>query len=145
MNSVRPVVHLYTDGSYRQHTDVGGWGSILVSGTSHLVLADREEDTTNQRMELAAVINALQQLFVPCTVMLYSDSKYVLDGINGNLANWKLNNWMTQKKSQVKNQDLWIALDQLMTIHDIRPIWVRGHNGHDGNEFANWLAQYMSR
>ena len=99
-----------------------------------------EHETTNNRMELTAAIEALNALKRPSKVLLYTDSKYVMDGINEWLANWKKRDWKTANKKPVKNQDLWMALDEARSRHDITWQWVKGHSGNDGNEEADALG-----
>ena len=113
---------------------------LLVNLVAAYVLHGGERDTTNNRMELVAAIEGLGALKRPSKVVLYTDSKYVMDGITSWLANWKKRGWKTAAKKPVKNQDLWQALDAETGRHDIRWVWVKGHSGHDGNEEADRLA-----
>ena len=135
-------VEIYTDGACSGNPGAGGWGALLRWKDVEKELSGAEKDTTNNRMEMTAVIEALQALKRPCNITLYTDSKYVMDGINEWLPNWKKNNWRTSnKKSQVKNVDLWQKLDELIVIHEIRWVWVKGHNGNEDNERVDTLAR----
>ena len=134
------TVEIYTDGACRGNPGPGGWGVLLRSGKHEKTLHGGERDTTNNRMELVAAIEGLGALKRPSKVVLYTDSKYVMDGITSWLANWKKRGWKTAAKKPVKNQDLWQALDAETGRHDIRWVWVKGHSGHDGNEEADRLA-----
>ena len=113
---------------------------LLKAGRHEKTLHGGEHETTNNRMELTAAIEGLKALKRPSDVVLYTDSKYVMDGITSWLANWKKRGWKTAAKKPVKNQDLWQALDAETERHDIRWVWVKGHSGHDGNEEADRLA-----
>ncbi len=135
-------VEIYTDGACSGNPGAGGWGALLRWKDVEKELSGAEKDTTNNRMEMTAVIEALQALKRPCNITLYTDSKYVMNGINEWLPNWKKNNWRTSnKKSQVKNVDLWQKLDELIVIHEIRWVWVKGHNGNEDNERVDTLAR----
>jgi ribonuclease HI len=135
-------IEIYTDGACKGNPGPGGWGVLLKSGTVEKELFGGERETTNNRMELMAVIQALQALKRPCHVVLHADSQYVLKGINEWLTGWKAKGWKTAAKQPVKNVDLWQQLDALVsqTEHKIEWIWVRGHNGDPGNERADALA-----
>lgn len=135
-------IEIYTDGACKGNPGPGGWGVLLKSGTVEKELFGGERETTNNRMELMAVIQALQALKRPCHVVLHADSQYVLKGINEWLTGWKAKGWKTAAKQPVKNVDLWQQLDALVsqTEHKIEWIWVRGHNGDQGNERADALA-----
>ena len=134
------AVTIYTDGACRGNPGPGGWGVVLQSGDRCRELYGGEAATTNNRMELTAVIEALQALKRPCSVVLKSDSKYVLQGITEWLPNWKQRGWRTAAKKPVLNVDLWQRLDQLAGQHSIDWQWVRGHSGEPGNERADQLA-----
>lgn len=135
-------IEIFTDGACSGNPGMGGWGAILRYKEIEKELSGGEIDTTNNRMELTAVIEALRSLKEPCNISLYTDSKYVMDGINLWMPNWKQNNWRTaNKKSDVKNIDLWQILDELVSIHEIRWIWVKGHSGHPENERVDKLAR----
>lgn len=135
------TVDIYTDGACRGNPGPGGWGVLLVSGDREKELFGGELDTTNNRMELLAVIEALSAIKGACRISLYTDSQYVLKGITEWLATWKKNNWKTAAKTPVKNIDLWQALDKAVSQHHITWHWVKGHAGHPGNERADALAQ----
>jgi ribonuclease HI len=135
-------VEIYTDGACKGNPGPGGWGVLLRSGTTQKELYGGEPSTTNNRMELMAVIQALEALKRPCAVTLYLDSQYVLKGITEWLPGWKAKGWKTASKQPVKNQELWQRLDELVmkSGHVVDWRWVRGHNGHPGNERADALA-----
>jgi ribonuclease HI len=133
-------IEIYTDGACRGNPGPGGWGVLLKAGRHEKTLHGGEHDTTNNRMELTAAIEGLKALKRPSEVVLYTDSRYVMDGITSWLANWKKRGWKTAAKKPVKNQDLWQALDEEAARHEIRWVWVKGHSGHDGNEEADRLA-----
>ncbi len=135
-------VEIYTDGACSGNPGAGGWGALLRWKDVEKELSGAEENTTNNRMEMTAVIEALQALKRPCNITLYTDSKYVMNGINEWLPNWKKNNWKTaNKKTAVKNVDLWQKLDELIAQHEIRWVWVKGHNGNEDNERVDELAR----
>jgi ribonuclease HI len=136
------TIEIYTDGACKGNPGPGGWGVLLKSGPVEKELFGGERDTTNNRMELMAVIQALQALKRPCHVLLHADSQYVLKGITEWMAGWKAKGWKTASKQPVKNVDLWQQLDVLLanTEHTIDWRWVRGHNGDPGNERADALA-----
>ena len=133
-------VKIYTDGACRGNPGPGGWGAVLEYGKESKLLYGAELLTTNNRMELMAVIQALSALKRPCKIDLTSDSKYVLKGITEWLPNWKQKGWRTSAKKPVMNSDLWQQLDQLASSHDISWHWVKGHSGHVQNELADQLA-----
>ena len=135
-------VEIYTDGACKGNPGPGGWGVLLKSGGTEKELYGGESGTTNNRMEMLAVIRALESLKRPCQVTLYLDSQYVLKGITEWLPGWKAKGWRTAAKQPVKNVDLWQALDALVSQggHQIDWRWVRGHNGDPGNERADALA-----
>ncbi|MDO4183691.1 MAG: ribonuclease HI [Rhodospirillales bacterium] len=135
-------VEIFTDGACSGNPGAGGWGVILRCRDVEKELSGAEKETTNNRMEMTAVINALKALKCPCNITLYTDSKYVMDGVNEWLPNWKKNGWKTaNKKTAVKNVDLWQVLDELLGQHEIRWVWVKGHNGHPENERVDTLAR----
>ena len=138
----KPLVQLYTDGACSGNPGPGGWGLILRHPASGKVIerSGGERDTTNNRMELSAVIEGLSLLTRPSRVELYSDSKYVLDGLRSWMANWKKRGWKTASKQPVKNAELWRRLDDLSQAHEIEFHWIRGHAGHPENERADALA-----
>jgi ribonuclease HI len=133
-------VQIYTDGACRGNPGVGGWGASLSYNGTHKEIYGGEPETTNNRMELTAVIEALKAMKQPSDITVNSDSKYVLSGINEWLPNWKKRNWKTAAKKPVKNVDLWQQLDALIQPHDIEWVWVKGHSGNPGNERADELA-----
>jgi len=133
-------VVIYTDGACKGNPGPGGWGALLVAGGREREMHGGEAATTNNRMELTAVIRALETLKRPCEVDLYTDSQYVKNGIQTWINNWKRNGWKTAERKPVKNAELWRELDELVARHAVRWHWVRGHSGHDGNERADALA-----
>jgi ribonuclease HI len=137
---VSGVVKIYTDGACKGNPGAGGWGALLEMNGTEKELFGGEAQTTNNRMELTAVIRALQALKRRCNVQLHTDSKYVQQGITEWIHNWKKRGWRTADKKPVKNDDLWRTLDELAQQHDVEWIWVKGHAGHNGNERADALA-----
>lgn len=134
-------VEAYTDGACRGNPGPGGWGAVLRFGDREKFLSGAETDTTNNRMELMAAIQALNALTRPCVVDLYTDSEYVKKGITEWIAKWRVNNWKNANKKPVKNFDLWQALDEAQARHQVKWHWVRGHSGHPENELADELAR----
>jgi ribonuclease HI len=134
------VVDIYTDGACKGNPGVGGWGALMQSRGRSRELFGGEPATTNNRMELMAVIRALEALKRPSRVRVHTDSQYVQLGISKWIHGWKKNGWRTADKKAVKNADLWRELDELAAKHDIQWLWVKGHAGHDGNERADALA-----
>jgi ribonuclease HI len=133
-------IYIYTDGACRGNPGPGGWGALLVYGDQQKELKGAEALTTNNRMELLAVIKGLEALTKSCRVILTSDSKYVLQGITEWMKDWKKRGWKTASKAPVKNQDLWQRLDILNQTHSIDWRWVKGHSGHIENERVDELA-----
>lgn len=133
-------VEIFTDGACRGNPGPGGWGALLRYGDREKSLYGGETETTNNRMELTAVIEGLNALTQPCKITLTSDSTYVLKGIQEWMPQWKKRNWKTAGKKPVKNVDLWQKLDALIHTHDIDWCWVKGHSGHRENEIADQLA-----
>ena len=134
-------VNIYTDGACRGNPGRGGWGAILVYEGREKELSGGEKETTNNRMELSAVIAALSALKEACEVTLTTDSQYVVNAIEkGWLSSWKKNGWRKSDKSAVLNVDLWKELDELLVRHKVSLVWVRGHNGHSYNERCDKLA-----
>jgi ribonuclease HI len=129
------TVIIYTDGACHLNPGTGGWGAVLRYKDVEKHISGGEINTTNNRMELMAAIKSLEALTRPCSVKLYSDSNYVIQGMNEWIRNWKKKNW-----KNVKNPDLWQLLDQLSTKHKVEWIWVKGHAGIPGNELADKLA-----
>ncbi|MBT7312952.1 MAG: ribonuclease HI [Halieaceae bacterium] len=133
-------VKAYTDGACSGNPGPGGWGVVLQFGDHERELKGGESDTTNNRMELTAAIEALKALKEPCHIALTTDSTYVKDGITKWLSNWKRNGWKTAAKKPVKNQDLWQQLEDCVAQHTVEWLWVKGHSGHPENERADTLA-----
>lgn len=133
-------VEIFTDGACKGNPGPGGWGAVLRYGSAEKELHGGESETTNNRMELMAAIEALNTLTRSCEVVLTTDSQYVKQGINDWLAGWKRNGWRTAARQQVKNKDLWQALDVACQRHQIEWRWVKGHAGHPENERADKLA-----
>jgi ribonuclease HI len=134
------TIEIYTDGACRGNPGPGGWGALLIAGKHEKRLYGGEDDTTNNRMELTAVIEALNVLKGGRKVILHTDSKYVMDGITKWMANWIQRDWKTANRKPVKNKDLWMALDEAAARHDVDWRWVKGHDGNPGNEAADELA-----
>ncbi len=134
------VVEVYSDGACRGNPGPGGWGVLLRSRGTEKELWGGEADTTNNRMELTAVIRALEALKRPSRVRLYTDSQYVQKGISQWIRQWKRRGWRTAERKPVKNIDLWQRLDELAAVHEVEWHWVRGHAGHVENERADRLA-----
>jgi ribonuclease HI len=137
---VAEYVELFTDGACRGNPGPGGWGVLLRYGDREKTLHGGERDTTNNRMELTAVIEGLKALKRPCRVRVTTDSQYVKNGITQWIHNWKKNGWKTAAKKPVKNDDLWRMLDEQVARHQVDWAWVRGHTGHPENELADELA-----
>ena len=138
--AIESTVTIFTDGACRGNPGPGGWGALLQAGATEKELWGGERNTTNNRMELTAVIRALEALKRPVAVRIHTDSQYVQKGISPWIHNWKKNGWRTSDKKPVKNADLWQRLDVLSGQHDVAWIWVKGHAGHPGNERADKLA-----
>ncbi|HVH83779.1 MAG TPA: ribonuclease HI [Steroidobacteraceae bacterium] len=134
------VVEIYTDGACRGNPGPGGWAALLRRGTEEKEIHGAEPHTTNNRMELTAVIRALESLRRPVEARVYTDSEYVRRGITEWLGSWKARGWRTADKKPVKNQDLWQRLDELAAPHRIKWHWVPGHAGVEGNERVDRLA-----
>lgn len=134
-------VEIYTDGACSGNPGPGGWGAILRYGTHEKELSGGAPETTNNRMEMTAVIEALRALKKPCVIALYTDSVYVKDGVTKWLAGWKAKGWKTAAKKPVKNQDLWEEIDREIGRHTIEWHWIKGHAGHPENERADELAR----
>ena len=134
-------VKIWTDGACSGNPGPGGWGSLMRFGDHEKELSGGAEDTTNNRMELQAAIESLKALTKKCHVDLYTDSQYVRGGITGWIKNWKKNGWRTANKKPVKNIELWQALEEALSHHEVEWHWVKGHNGHPENERADELAR----
>ena len=134
-------VEIFTDGACKGNPGPGGWGAILRYKGTEKEISGGEAETTNNRMEITAVIEGLRALKEPCSVDVYSDSKYVVDAVNlGWAVKWRANGWMRTRKDKALNPELWQELLSLLEIHDVRFHWVRGHNGHPENERCDALA-----
>jgi len=133
-------VELFTDGACKGNPGPGGWGALLRMGSHEKELSGSEADTTNNRMEMTAVIKGLSALIEPCEVALYTDSKYVIDGITKWVDGWQKRGWKTAAKKPVLNEDLWRQLIELTARHEISWNWVKGHSGHPENERVDQLA-----
>lgn len=133
-------VDIYTDGACRGNPGPGGWGAVMRFKGKEKQLCGGEKETTNNRMELKAVIMALEELTRSTAVRVTTDSKYVQQGITQWIHNWKRNGWRTSAKKPVKNSDLWRELDKLVSQHNVAWAWVKGHSGHPDNELADSLA-----
>ena len=140
MMNTEKTVFLYTDGACKGNPGKGGWGVLMRYGSHEKELFGGEAHTTNNRMELTAIIQGLAALKRPCAVVIYTDSQYVKNGMEKWIHGWKKNGWKTAAKQPVKNEDLWQQLDQLAAQHQIQWQWVRGHAGHAENERADALA-----
>ena len=137
---MKQVVEIYSDGACRGNPGIGGWGVLIRYGGVEKKLYGGEFTTTNNRMELKAVIEGLSALTKPCKVKITTDSKYVMTGATEWLENWKKRSWKTAGKKQVLNVDLWMQLDKLINQHELEWSWVKGHSGHIENEMADQLA-----
>ncbi|PRZ05192.1 RNase HI [Isoptericola sp. CG 20/1183] len=135
-----PIVEMWTDGACKGNPGLGGWGALLKSGEHAKELFGGEKLTTNNRMELTAVVEALRALKQPSAVTVHTDSSYVMNGMKTWIAGWKRNGWTTSAKKPVKNVDLWQALDAEVGRHQVSWVWVKGHAGDPGNERADQLA-----
>lgn len=134
------MIDVYTDGACKGNPGVGGWGALIVDGSLKREIYGGELGTTNNKMELKAVIMALRELSYGDIANVYTDSTYVLKGIQEWIINWKKNGWKSSNKKPVKNKDLWIELDQMSSLFKLKWFWVKGHSGHPGNERADLLA-----
>ena len=134
------TVIIYTDGACRGNPGPGGWGVLIKYGELSKQLYGGDISTTNNKMELTAAIMALKEIKEPCEIILYTDSKYVLQGIEEWIHNWKKRGWRSANKKPVKNIELWKELDELRDEHNIKWNWVKGHSGDPGNETADMLA-----
>jgi ribonuclease HI len=133
-------VEIFTDGACKGNPGPGGWGALLRMGSHEKEMSGSESDTTNNRMEMVAVIRALNALTEPCAVSLYSDSKYVIDGITKWVHGWQKRGWVNASKKPVRNADLWHDLIEAVRRHQIEWHWVKGHDGHVENERVDRLA-----
>ena len=133
-------IKIYTDGACSGNPGKGGWGALIQENDNETKLSGSELNTTNNRMELTAVIKALEHYDKAREIEVFTDSKYVMQGITEWIKNWKNNHWKTSQKKDVKNKDLWVLLDTVSVKHDIKWSWVKGHAGDYGNEIADKLA-----
>ena len=133
-------VEVFTDGACKGNPGPGGWGAILRMGSHEKELSGGEAETTNNRMEMTAVIRALNALVEPCVVTVHTDSRYVIDGMTKWIEGWKRKGWVNASKQPVRNQDLWHDLIEAVKHHQVEWQWVKGHNGHAENERADRLA-----
>ena len=134
------IIKIYTDGACRGNPGPGGWGVLILKDKEEIKLNGGQNDTTNNQMELTAVIKALDFFSESTEIEIFTDSKYVMDGITEYIKKWKVNGWKTASKKPVKNSDLWKQLDALSAHHSIRWNWVKGHSGHRENDIADELA-----
>ena len=134
------MINIYTDGACKGNPGPGGWGALVVDGENKSEIFGGEPSTTNNRMEILAVIMALKTIITDSEITVFTDSKYVQKGISEWIGNWKINGWRTSNKKAVKNKDLWIELDSLASKLRINWMWVKGHSGHVGNDRADYLA-----
>jgi ribonuclease HI len=134
------MIKIYTDGACKGNPGVGGWGALILQDDKNIELFGGENETTNNRMELMAVIMALKEMSPSEELTIYTDSTYVQKGISEWIKNWKLNNWRSSNKKPVKNKDLWMQLDESSYSRKINWEWVKGHAGNEGNEKADELA-----
>ena len=133
-------IKIYTDGACRGNPGRGGWGVFIINGQESKKIFGGKIETTNNEMELMAAIKGLESFNLPTDLDLYTDSKYVMDGINDWIHNWKNNGWKTASKKPVKRSNLWKELDKLNNFHDVKWNWVKGHSGDIGNDLADELA-----
>jgi len=143
--TAKKQVEIFTDGACSGNPGPGGWGAILRHKKTQKELSGYAPETTNNRMELTAVVEALRGLKEPCLVTLYTDSRYLKDGITSWIQKWKKNGWKTASKEPVKNKDLWEVLDEVVRKHQIEWKWVKGHDGHPENERCDELARNAIR
>ena len=140
-----PKIEIYTDGACSGNPGPGGWGALLRAGKHEKEISGGDPETTNNRMEMMAVIKALGSLKKPSEVDLYTDSKYVMQGVNEWMEGWKAKGWKNASKKPVKNKDLWLEIDSLIQTHKVRFHWVKGHAGHPENEKADQLTDLFTQ
>ena len=134
------LIYIYTDGACKGNPGPGGWGALLVYGEAKKELYGFSIESTNNIMELTAVIESLKSIKRECPIVITTDSTYVKDGITKWIESWKVNHWKTSNKKPVKNKELWVELDNLCKLYQIQWKWVKGHSGHPENEHADYLA-----
>ena len=135
------MIKVYTDGACKGNPGPGGWGALIINNSEKKEIYGGENETTNNRMELSAVIEALKAIdSQACPLTIFTDPTYVLKGMTEWIKGWKNNNWIASNKKPVKNKDLWLILDSLVSLYKIEWIWVKGHSGHPENERADYLA-----
>ncbi len=135
------MINIYTDGACSGNPGIGGWGVVILDNGEEIQLYGGNHNTTNNKMELTAAIKALEYFEQSKDLIIYTDSKYVKDGIESWIINWKQNGWKTSTKKPVKNKEMWIAIDDLIKKHNINWKWVKGHAGNKYNEKADYLAR----
>ena len=135
------MINIYTDGACSGNPGIGGWGVVIIDNGEEIQLNGGNHNTTNNKMELTAAIKALEYFEQRKDLIIYTDSRYVKDGIESWIINWKQNGWKTSTKKPVKNKEMWIALDDLIKKHNINWEWVKGHAGNKHNEKADYLAR----
>jgi ribonuclease HI len=134
------MINIYTDGACKGNPGPGGWGALIIEGDIKNEIFGGEANTTNNRMEILAVIMALKAIVTASEITVFTDSTYVQKGISEWIDKWKINGWRTSNKKEVKNKDLWVQLDTLTAQLKINWIWVKGHSGHSENDRADYLA-----
>ena len=134
-------ITIYTDGACSGNPGIGGWGAVIIKEKKIIHLAGGLDQTTNNQMELTAAIKALEYFTEYKKISIHTDSKYVMNGIESWINNWKKNGWKTASKKPVKNKELWMALDNVMSKHKIEWYWIKGHSGDENNEIADQLAR----
>ena len=134
------MINIYTDGACKGNPGPGGWGALIIEGDIKNEIFGGEANTTNNRMEILAVIMALKAINAESEITIFTDSTYVQKGISEWIDKWKINGWRTSNKKEVKNKDLWVQLDTLTAQLKINWIWVKGHSGHSENDRADYLA-----
>ena len=139
---MKSSITIYTDGACKGNPGEGGWGAYIEYNNEKVKLYGYEKDTTNNRMEITAAIEALRYIKVKSNIIIYTDSKYLMNGINTWIHDWKKNNWRTSSNKGVKNVDLWKIIDELNSNHSIKWSWVKGHSGNPGNDMADELANF---
>ena len=134
------MINIYTDGACSGNPGIGGWGVVILDNNKEILLNGGDQHTTNNKMELTAAIKALEYFEIKKDLIIYTDSKYVKDGIESWIINWKKNGWKTANKKKVSNKELWIELDENVNLHNVEWFWVKGHSGNHYNEIADKLA-----